>query len=75
MNVLNTGLDPNRSPENIKADPVEVKANARALKDHAHKPWFVTFAHHFYNELCGHAESLKGFIALKCDQSIGINKM
>ncbi len=73
MHVRNCGLDPARSPENIKADPAEVKANAQALKDHPHKPWFITFTHHFYNELCGHSESLKGIIAKNCDQGIGID--
>ncbi len=74
MHVLNCGLDPARGPENIKADPAEVKANARALKDHPHKPWFITFTHHFYNELCGHSESLKGIIAKICDQKQGIDR-
>ncbi|MGI8635382.1 MAG: membrane dipeptidase [Segetibacter sp.] len=73
MHVLNCGLDPARSPDNIKADPEVIKANARALKQHAHKPWFVTFCHHFYNELCGHSESLKGIIAKNCDQRLGID--
>lgn len=73
MHVLNCGLDPARSPDNIKADAAEVKANAEALKNHPHKPWFVTFTHHFYNELCGHAESLKGPVAKHCDQQLGIN--
>ena len=73
MHVLNCGLDPDRSPENIKADIAEVKANAKALKDHPHKPWFVTFSHHFYNELCGHSESLQGVTAKNCDQKLGID--
>ena len=73
MHVLNCGLDPARSPDNIKADANEVKANARTLKDHPHKPWFITFTHHFYNELCGHSESLKGLIARNCDQKLGID--
>jgi microsomal dipeptidase-like Zn-dependent dipeptidase len=73
MHVLNCGLDPARSPANIKANPDEVKANAKALKNHPHRPWFVTFTHHFYNELCGHAESLKGLIAQNCDQKLGMD--
>lgn len=72
MHVLNCGLDPARSPTNIRANAAEVKANAVALKNHPHRPWFVTFTHHFYNELCGHAESLKGLIAKNCDQRLGI---
>jgi microsomal dipeptidase-like Zn-dependent dipeptidase len=73
LHVLNCGLDPARSPTNIKADPAEVKANAVALKNHIHRPWFVTFTHHFYNELSGHSESLKGLIAKNCDQQLGID--
>jgi microsomal dipeptidase-like Zn-dependent dipeptidase len=73
MHVLNGGLDPARSPANIKANPAEIKANAQALKNHPHRPWFVTFTHHFYNELCGHSESLKGIIAKNCDQQLGID--
>jgi microsomal dipeptidase-like Zn-dependent dipeptidase len=73
MHVLNCGLDPTRSPTNIKANPDEVKANAKALKNMPNKPWFVTFTHHFYNELCGHSESLKGLIAQNCDQQTGID--
>ncbi len=73
MHVLNCGLNPQRSPANIMADSNQVKANARALKAHQCKPWFITFTHHFYNELCGHSESLKGLIARNCDQSLGMN--
>ncbi|MDQ6813023.1 MAG: dipeptidase [Bacteroidota bacterium] len=73
LHVLNCGLDPARSPENIKADAQEVKAHAVALKEHPHRPWFVTFTHHFFNELSGHSESLKGLIAKNCDQHLGID--
>ncbi len=73
MHVLNCGLDADRNPVNIKADAEEVKQHARDLKNHAHKPWFVTFTHHFYNELCGQSLSLRGVIAKKCDQSVGLN--
>ncbi|GEO07960.1 membrane dipeptidase [Segetibacter aerophilus] len=73
MHVLNGGLDPARSPANIKANPAEIKANAQALKNHPHRPWFVAFTHHFYNELCGHSESLKGLIAKNCDQHLGLD--
>jgi microsomal dipeptidase-like Zn-dependent dipeptidase len=72
MHVLNAGIDPARSTTNTKANPAEIKANALALKNHPHKPWFVAFTHHFYNELCGHSESLKGLIAKNCDQKLGM---
>ena len=54
MHVLNTGLDG-------VADETTVLANVDKLKNWEHRPFFVTFAHHFYNELCGHAETLVGF--------------
>jgi hypothetical protein len=36
-------------------------------------PWFVTFSHHFYNELCGHARSLRSIIGKITDQEDRIN--
>jgi hypothetical protein len=66
MHVLNCGLEKD-------CDPAEVKKNAKALKDLDHRPWFVTFAHHFYNELCGHARSLRKEIGKLTDQERGIN--
>ena len=51
MHDLNAGngLPPNET---------EVMRNLARMKAWDYKPFFVTFAHHFYNELCGHAESL-----------------
>jgi len=66
LHILNCGLE-------RACDPEEVKANARALKKLPNAPWFVTFAHHFYNELCGHARSLKKQIGKMTDQEKGIN--
>lgn len=66
LHVLNCGLT------TAGCDPDKVKENVRALKNHPNRPWFVTFSHHFYNELCGHAKSLRGPIAKKCDQSFGL---
>ena len=66
MHVLNCGLG-------RPCNPNEVKQNAFALKNFLFKPWFVTFAHHFYNELCGHSQSLQGIVGQECDQSTGMN--
>ena len=66
MHVLNCGLDDVCSPQ-------EVILNARKLKKLSFSPWFVTFSHHFYNELCGHSRSLSGHISKICDQTKGIN--
>lgn len=72
MHVLNCGLAEDRSPTNIKANADEVKQHARAIKNHPRKPWFITFAHHFYNELCGQSLSLRGIIAKNCNQQVGL---
>lgn len=55
MHDLNTGTGdvPNEQ---------QVMQNLAKLKAWEFKPFFVTFAHHFYNELCGHAESLSDFL-------------
>jgi microsomal dipeptidase-like Zn-dependent dipeptidase len=66
--VFNTGLniDSNMANEN------EVLANVKTVKSWEHKPIFLTFAHHFYNELCGHARSISIGL-LKKNQNRGLN--
>jgi len=66
LHILNCGLD-------NACNPDEVKQNALALKQLPHAPWFVTLSHHFYNELCGHARSLRKMIGKLTDQEYGIN--
>jgi len=66
LHILNCGL-------NVPCDRDTVIRNARTLKSQEFRPWFVTFSHHFYNELCGQARSLAGVIAKLCDQSEGLN--
>ncbi|MBI1342086.1 MAG: peptidase M19 [Terrimonas sp.] len=66
LHILNCGLE---NP----CDPSVVKANARSLKKMKNVPWFVTFSHHFYNELCGHARSLRKQIGKLTNQEEGIN--
>jgi len=66
LHILNCGLDD-------PCDPEEVKQNARALKQMDNAPWFATYSHHFYNELCGHARSLRSIIGKVTNQEEGIN--
>jgi hypothetical protein len=66
LHILNCGLERD-------CDPNEVKQNAIALKNMTNAPWFVTFSHHFYNELCGHARSLRRQIGKLTNQEEGIN--
>lgn len=67
LHVLNCGLEQ-------PCDPAVVKANTLALKNHPQAPWFVTFSHHFYNELCGHARSLRKQVGSITNQEEGLGK-
>ena len=46
--------------------------NLRAVKAWEHPPFFVTFAHHFNNHLCGHAKSLFELVEKVSDQDEGM---
>ncbi len=65
LHILNCGLE---NP----CKPAEVLKHARDLKSMQHVPWFITFSHHFYNELCGHARSLRKEIGKLTNQEPGI---
>lgn len=53
--VFNTGL----GNYTAKASENEVLDNIRRVKKWNYSPAFITFAHNFDNELCGHAHSLE----------------
>ncbi|SRX56167.1 membrane dipeptidase [Aequorivita sp. CIP111184] len=65
---FNTGLDLNKD----MASRTEVIGNINAIKNWEHRPMFLTLAHHFYNELCGHARSIS-IGMLKKNQDRGLN--
>lgn len=44
------------------AELSSVLANIDTMKKWDHKPFFITFGHHFYNDFCGHAESFTDII-------------
>ncbi|WP_040280208.1 membrane dipeptidase [Psychroserpens damuponensis] len=52
--AFETGL---KKDENT-ADETTVLHNLETVKNWEHKPFFLTLAHHFYNEICGHARSI-----------------
>lgn len=66
--ALNTGLKMNENT----AIRSEVFHNLEVIKNWEHRPLFMTFAHHFYNELCGHAKSIS-IGALEENQERGLN--
>jgi len=66
-NVFNTGLDK-------CVDEEEVLRNVHTIKvNWEYKPLFISLAHHFHNELCGHAESFSELIAFLLDQKEGLD--
>jgi microsomal dipeptidase-like Zn-dependent dipeptidase len=65
---FNTGLDMNRDTGSRE----EVIANVNKVKQWKHLPVFITFAHHFYNELCGHARSIS-ISSLRDNQNRGLD--
>jgi len=45
--------------------------NIETIKKWEYPPFFITFAHHFWNQLCGHASSLSPATKITCDQKKG----
>lgn len=64
--VFDCGLD------NKPASRDEVLGNIQKVKSWEFRPFFITLAHHFYNELCSQAKSLSGIIEKLLDQSYGL---
>lgn len=61
--------------ENIPTDELKQKLtnNINKVKNWEHPPFFVTFAHHFWNQLCGHATTFPIETKLTLNQNKGIN--
>lgn len=66
MHALNPDMD---APQDEQA----FLQNVQAIKQWDYPPFFVTFAHHFYNHLCGHARSLFDFVGKETNQEEGID--
>ena len=68
--VFGTGIKPKTNP----AKPQQIQDNVDKVKNWEYRPVFITMAHHFYNELCGHAKSLTGIVKKATDQSYGLDE-
>ena len=66
--VFNTGL----KEYGITLNKSQIIENIRTIKALKHPPLFITLAHNFNNDICGHASSLKPLGAL-VDQSYNLN--
>jgi len=60
---------------NIAAPPDEttILENLDTIKNWDFRPFFVTVAHHFYNHLCGHAQSLFDLVGAETNQLDGLH--
>jgi microsomal dipeptidase-like Zn-dependent dipeptidase len=68
-NVFNSGLHLMGIPLNEQ----EVLDNINIVKNWDKPLFFITLAHHFYNDICGHAKSLDRISARQSDQIPGLN--
>ncbi len=50
-----------------------VMNNINTIKEWEHPVLFITLAHHFYNQVCGHCKSLPDSVEKICDQSYGMD--
>ncbi len=66
--AFETGLNLNQDT----AIETDVLNHINTVKNWQHRPLFVTLAHHFYNEVCGHARSIT-IGAIKKNQDRGLN--
>lgn len=66
--AFETGLDKDKDMANEET----VLHNIDTVKNWEHKPLFITLAHHFYNEICGHARSIN-IGAIKDNQNRGLD--
>ncbi|MBC3845274.1 membrane dipeptidase [Winogradskyella echinorum] len=66
--AFETGLDRDKNT----AVETTVLNHIDLVKNWEHRPFFITLAHHFYNEICGHARSI-GIGLIKKQQNRGLN--
>ncbi len=57
----------------FNASHAKVMDNVQKVKNWEYRPFFVTFAHHFYNDLVGQSASLAPILTKMLDQSQGLN--
>jgi hypothetical protein len=65
---------PGGVPDDKLATTLERIKELRQSKNGLLKPVFITFAHHFWNGLCGHARSLGGLVKCIVDQENGLGQ-
>ena len=64
---------PGKNPEKESYPENLTLENVKKTKQWEFRPIYVTLAHHFYNELCGHTRSIPDELKEILDQSYGLN--
>lgn len=76
--VMDSHEPSNKFPGGIPDDKLQVTLQRirelRESKDGLIRPAFITFAHHFWNGLCGQARSLGGLVKCIIDQENGLTE-
>lgn len=76
--VMDCHVDWKTYPDGIPADKLTMvlqRVNElRTEQNGMIRPFFITFAHHFWNGLCGHEKSLGGVVRCIADQSNGLGQ-
>lgn len=70
--ALNCGLPGGK--KRVAALESELLENIGTLKSWKASPFFMTFAHHFYNELSGHTRSMKPMVSRIYNQKEGLDE-
>ena len=65
--------NPNAKKLSLEEHKILLSKNIAETKHWEHPPFYVTFAHHFWNQLCGHSKSLKPPTNIAFNQDIGLN--
>lgn len=62
--------------ENIQApvNATQILANLNKIKNWEYPPFFISVAHHFWNHICGHAQSFSGVVTKFINQQKGLNE-
>jgi microsomal dipeptidase-like Zn-dependent dipeptidase len=67
------GLHTLNSNLSVPADEASFTANLCAVKHWKYPPFSITFCHHFFNQLCGHAQSLFQIVGQETNQHPGMD--
>ena len=71
--ALGCGYPKQEKQELTPAQKKDIIEHVRTIKNWEYPIFYLTFCHHFYNQLCGHSKSLPDILSKVIDQSYGEN--